>query len=190
MRASTRRKASALCALALLSTLVACATPAPPPEPSPTATTTAPVFATDAEALAAATEAYAAFSNASDDVFNDGGTDAGRISAVTSAEYSAALIKEFDDIRAQSRRSIGRSNFDGVTLQQIDESAPRGTNVLSAYLCADISGTDVVDATGISVITSPRPSRTPFLVTFDWKDKDHNALVVSSQSVWNGDGVC
>ena len=190
MRASTRRKTSAICAIALLSALVSCATPAPPPEPSPTATTAAPVFATDADALAAATETYAAFSNASDDIFNDGGTDAGRITPVTSAEYSAALLKELDDIRAQGRRSIGRSNFDGVTLQQVDESALGGMNVLSVYLCADISATDVVDATGISVITGPRPSRTPFLVTFDWKNKEHNALVVSSQSVWNGDGVC
>ena len=188
MRASTRRKASALCALALLSTLVACATPAPPPEPSPTATTAAPVFATDAEALAAATEAYAAYVSVSDLIFAEGGVRPERIDEVASGTLAASVRDESAYAVGAGLRSTGANTFDSISLQSVDEAASRGVVII--YLCSDVSATDVLDSNGVSVVKADRPPRTPFQVSFDWKDSTHRELVVGSQNVWTGGGVC
>ena len=58
----------------------------PSAAPSPSAT---PVFASDAEALAAAEKAYAAYLKVSDEIANDGGKDPDRIDADCRAGSSA-----------------------------------------------------------------------------------------------------
>ena len=190
MRASTRRKASALCALALLSTLVACATPAPPPEPSPTATTAAPVFATDAEALAAATEAYAAYQAVADQIFAEGGKNPDRLRDVASTRLADPAMDDYLDVHNRGFYSTGKNTFDNVQLQSINEDAPNGRDVVIVYLCEDVSQSDVLDATGVSVVTNERPDRTALQVGFDWRDQTMERLIVGSEEVWAGGDIC
>ena len=190
MRASTHRKTTAICALALLSSLVACATPAPPPKPSPTATTAAPVFATDAEALAAATEAYAAYQSVADQIFAEGGNNPDRLRDVASTRLADPAMDDYLDVQNRGLYATGKNTFDNVKFQSRNEDAPGGRDVVIVYLCEDVSQSDVLDAAGESVVTNERPDRTALQVGFDWRDQNRDKLIVGSEGVWAGGDIC
>ena len=190
MRASTRRKTAAICALVLLTALVGCSTPAPPPEPTATPTTAAPIFETDAEALAAATEAYAAFSALVDTIFQDGGAQPERIRSVASERLAQSTIADFESVASEQIRSTGTNRFDSVTLYSLNESAPEGIEVVTLHLCLDVSASDVVDATGISVAPPTRRLRTSVSVAFDWSPTEDGRLLVGAQDILNSGDSC
>lgn len=173
-------------ALALTAMVGCAAAPLPPPTPSSTAA--APVFASEEEALAAATEAYAAYLSMSDQILIDGGENPERIKPFASAAMAETEMKGYANAKSKGYRSTGASRFDNLTLQSIDAAATEGA--VSAYLCSDVSEVDVVDASGDSVVSPDRPSRTPFQVVFDVAATAPPQLVVASADVWNGSGVC
>ncbi len=159
--------------------------------PSPTGSTTPsaePVFASDEEALKAATEAYAAYLRTSDQILADGGNSPERIREYSSEQLAEIEIAGYADIRAKGYRSIGSSRYDNLALQSVDASSRSGT--VTVYVCSDVSAVDVVDAQGQSVVSADRPTRTPFQVTFDLAATDPARLVVASAEVWNGPGIC
>lgn len=176
--------------LALLALSGCSATPAPPPVTVSATPTAAPIFANDDEALAAAKKAYEAYQAMGDRIFFEGGKDGIRIEPFVSHQFAETEIEGFKQASANGWRSVGKSSFDNFTVQEIDLLAPGGISVVSAYLCADVSRVDVLDATGKSVVPASRQTRTPFRVTFDLAPGASSHLVVSSREVWRGDGVC
>lgn len=168
------------------------ATPVPAPStpaPSPTPAV-APVFASNAEALAAATEAYAAYEEMVTLVAAEGGIYPERVEAVTSGSYEEFLVQDLKAAQSAGLRAIGKATFDGVTLQRVDEKAADGLGVVVVYLCSDVSQVDVVDMNNVSQVDADRIPRTALEVAFDWELGAVGTLTVGSRTVWTGGGVC
>ena len=188
-RAGRRSTARVAVVALLIVALSGCAsTPDPQPTPTPSATAAAPVFASDEEALAAATEAYAAYQSVADLVLSEGGADPSRIEAVVSAELAKAEIESSRKAQQQGLKSIGKSTFDMVELQSFNAHAAGDEIVVTVYLCSDISNIDVVDATGQSVLKADRVVRTPFEVALGLNAS--GGLVVVSRTGWTGAKAC
>ncbi|WP_179954734.1 hypothetical protein [Cryobacterium shii] len=179
-----------LSALVLLGgpALAGCA-PTPTPKPSATATTDAPVFASDADALAAATEAYAAYLGVTDAVLSAGGGDAAQLAAVAVGDALTAEINTAGMYAERKYRSIGSSQFDSVQIQSLDDDG-QGSATVTAYLCSDISAVDVVDEAGVSVVPVDRGARFPLEITFRNSRAHSSQLLVASSEIWAGTDFC
>jgi len=146
------------------------------------------VFASDAEALKAAEAAYAAYLKVSDQVLIDGGAKPERLLAVATEAVYQEELEGFEAETAKGWHGVGSSRLDGASLQQYTPDDPN--NVVTVYLCTDISGLDVLDSSGQSVVSPSRPSRTAFEVSFAVKSVGESDLLVSNKQVWTGGGVC
>ncbi|HEY0261136.1 MAG TPA: hypothetical protein VGC18_14930, partial [Lacisediminihabitans sp.] len=152
--------------------------PSSTPGPSPT-----PIFATEADALAAATDAYAAYVRVSDQILMDGGADPDRLRAVADGEQLTANVEAFKEAAEKGYRSTGGTTFDSVLLQQVDQNSKAAVVV---YLCEDVSAVDVVDASNHSVVSPSRPDRVGYEATFSRSSKSAAGLVLIDKQPWPG----
>ncbi len=169
-----------IAALAVVLLLTGCSAASPeaaPSTPSPSAT---PVFASEEEALAAAEEAYAAYVAVSNQVFSEGGINPERLNSVATGDFLADEMAGFERILANGWRSTGLTAFRDVVLQRYSPGS--STDIVGVYVCEDVSGVDVLDSSGASVVSPSRPETTVMQVTFDLGDE--NALLVSSREAW------
>ena len=176
MRRTTRLlPAAALAAFAL----VGCTTPDPTPTPPPTSDAT-PVFASDEEALAAAEEAYGEYLATVDAIFADGGADPERLLKFVTRDQYEVDLQGFDQLRDAGLRGTGTAAF-VLSFQSFDAS----TGDVTAYSCDDLSETDVIDASGKSVVGAEREVLVPYEVSFSGMP-----LRIASRTIWEGTGVC
>ena len=154
------------------------------PEPSSSAS---PIFESDEEALAAAEEAYGAYQVTEDLVSADGGAGPERLELVASRDALKAGLAGMEVFRESGYHSVGSTSVASFSLQQFDPYPADSEGVVSAYLCLDLSDLDVVDSSGISVVSANRPAQQAFEVTFDFQD---DALILGSREPWDGEGVC
>ncbi|WP_174776551.1 hypothetical protein [Cryobacterium sp. TmT2-59] len=185
MRTVTRALLT-LSALVLLGgpALAGCA-PTPTPKPSATATTDAPVFASDADALAAATEAYAAYQAMSTQIAHEGGAYPERMENFATGEALDAEIRSLNGIAQGGLRGVGALSFDSLTIQEADLTSGK----VATYLCLDIQGSDVVDASGASKAPQDRVLRLPLQVDFV-HDPARTRLLVEKSESWSGTSFC
>ncbi|MGY4859940.1 hypothetical protein [Cryobacterium sp. AP23] len=162
---------------------------APAPTPRSAAPTAAPVFVSDEEALAAATEAYEQYVLVADQIVREGGVDPSRISRYVSDDLATSEIESFVSLQERNLHGVGESSYSNFSLQQVLQN-PSGVKVVTAYVCSDLSKTDVVDEAGESVVAPDRQDRKPYEIGFDLSDASLGTLVVSSITVWDGDGIC
>lgn len=181
----TRLSATALAAALLLSGCVQ-ADPVVTADPKPSAT---PLFASEADALAAATAAYAAYVKVSDEIFMDGGSHPERLKNVAIGEQLRADLNGFAKASSAGVHSTGGTTFESIRLQDYDSSATKGRAVVAVYLCEDVSKVDVMDAQGSSVVSDTRPNRVKYEVQFDDARGESSPLRVSHKEPW-GDGKC
>jgi hypothetical protein len=172
---------------ALLLALAACVPTGTGGSPTPSTSAT-PVFASDAEALAAAEKAYAAYLKVSDQIFIDGGKDPERLLDVTTRSLYSTELEGFQNAAEKGWHSTGGSRADNFSLQSYNASDE--SRIVTIYLCSDVSAVDVRDATGASVVSANRPARTPFEVSFAFKKGATADLLVATKEVWTGGGVC
>ncbi|MES2094049.1 MAG: hypothetical protein V4531_09595, partial [Actinomycetota bacterium] len=132
MRIVPRVSGAALAAALMLSGCVSAPT-AVRPAPKPSAQ---PVFANEAEALAAATKAYAAYVKVSDSVTADGGKNPRRIARFVSTEQLGRELKGFQYFKDNSLSSVGQSKFDSPRIQ-VYSGDSKSTFELSIYVCSD-----------------------------------------------------
>jgi len=185
MRSAIRRLAILAASAALAVTaLGSCAAP-PPPRPTPSASAAAPVFESEEEALAAATEAYAAYQAMSTTVAQQGGMSPERMGEFAVGEALEAEITSLESLSKAGQRGIGSLAFDKLTLQSTDLAS----GAVEAYLCLDVSGTDVVDVSGASTVPPDRPLRLPLQVSFAPSPNGLLLLVERSES-WRGENFC
>jgi len=186
-----RRRFSSLLLTALLLTgnvlvLTGCVgqkdiqSPAPTSSPVPNE-----AFATDLQALNAAKTTFSQYQRISDAILADGGKKPERLQAYATSQQYADELTGYEEIAANNYHSVGRSSFDSASLQGVDESGvePR----ITVYLCIDVSGLDVLDNDGQSVVSSGRVERSPVEVVFTQRN---GKLVVSDKSEWTGDDFC
>jgi hypothetical protein len=172
---------------ALLVALAGCVPTGGHPSESPSATAS-PVFASDAEALAAAEKAYAAYLKVSDQIFIDGGKSPERLLDVATKSLYSTELDGFQTAAQKGWHSTGGSKADNFSLESYN--AEDRSSIVTVYLCSDVSAVDVRDATGASVVSPNRPARTPFEVTFAYKRGAVADLVVATKEVWTGGGIC
>jgi hypothetical protein len=175
-------------ALAVALLLSGCVpTPTPPSStPKPTAT---PVFASEAEALAAATKAYAAYSAASDAVTSQSGINPERISRFVSDNQLMRELKGFKYFRDKAVSSVGNTKFDSVRIESYSGAAATSFE-LSVYLCSDVSSIRLVDSMGADVTPPNLPNRSPLEVGFDLGSGPKEKLIVSRSDSWTGTDYC
>lgn len=174
------RSAAAVLAVLLLAGCVP-GEPVITPEPDPDVT---PVFASDEEALAAATEAYAKYRTVLDEIFISGGVDLNELETVATGNQLRTETEGFQQVRERGLHSSGGTTFEMRSLQQYDPTAAGGESVVIAYVCEDVSAVDVFDQSGASIVSSDRPDTSLYEVTFDLRS-DTTELLVSNKERWS-----
>jgi hypothetical protein len=184
------RAASVVATLALAGALLTACTPSAPvrhetktPAPSPSAT---PIFASDAEALAAATAAYRNFIGLEDAIGHDGGANPERIRPFVSAagyQHELQAAKKFIE---QGSRGYGNTVLNNTVLESHVEQSGLATVVI--YACQDLRRVDVRDSTGKSTIDDSRSDYVVFESRLEGSSEDR--LVVQSNTYWAGSDIC
>jgi hypothetical protein len=151
-------------------------TPMPAPPPTPDAT---PVFTSDEEALAAAEEAYGKYLALADTILSEGGNDPERLLDAVSRDVYANEAPGFERIANNGWRGTGKTAFT-ISLQRYDDPQ------VVAYVCEDVSATDLLDSSGVSVVKPGRLAIVPFEVEFDGGDH----MLIVRKDMWDGGGAC
>jgi len=154
--------------------------------PEPTATFVAP-YATDEEALAAAEAAYAEYTRISGEILKSGGADPERLSDVAVGSYLKTSIESFNEQRAAGHIGSGDSSVKSIELQRYSALGP-GQEIITVYLCEDLSQVKVVDSNGDSVVSPSRGDSILLQVTFDFVEAS-DMLKVSGSEKWS-DSSC
>jgi hypothetical protein len=157
----------------------------PPPTPSPSST---PVFASDEEALAAATKAYAAYLEVEDRVAEEGGNDIEQLSGYVTTDQLMREREAFKVFLSSGKVSRGASSFDTVSLEKYSTSS-EGTTTLSLYLCLDVSNVRILGTGGVDVTPAGRPDRYPLEVDLQAR-QGSDSILVSRSDAWRGDNFC
>lgn len=181
------RRPHALVAPLLVLAMVGC-TPTTVIPPAGPPSEQAPLFESDEEALAAATEAYEEFLAVSSQILQDGGEDPERLMPLVSEEVYQTELEGFDEFRVNGWRAIGGSELIGTNLQQHVAGSPSSTQIV-LYACVGFAGTDVVSSdSGESVVASDRPESLAFEVAFE--SKSQGSLVMVNERLWSEAAVC
>ena len=188
MRGRGRLAALELAALTLAAlTLSGCSRP-PAPTPAQPSPTASPVFASEDEALAAATEAYAAYRAAIDKVAGAGGVDSAPIRPFLTDEYTVEMIEDVRFFQANGYRTTGDTTFDSVRLQSIVDNGK--TAEIVVYLCSDTSAIRLFDGSGTDVTIPDRQSRTPLEIHLSSSTEDPQTLQIGGSELWTGENFC
>ncbi|MEV1131784.1 hypothetical protein [Agromyces sp. NPDC049794] len=155
----------------------------PSPSPSPSAE---PVFASDEEALAAATKAYEAYRTASAEVAR--GAESSKIDSTVTPSFAETIHGEFEALRDAGLTMVGDVLVDRVRLAFVN---PDDTGVtVSIYLCRDVSNVRVISADGSDVTPSDRDPVSPTQAFLKSSSQDPSVLLVDGVELWSGQDFC
>ena len=173
-------------AVAILLALAGCAPAGQQAASSPTARAT-PVFASDAEALAAAEKAYAAYLKVSDQIANDGGKNPEKVSEYVTADRLQSELAGSELYRSRGIRTVGLTRISNTRLEQVT-SVGTSTSV-TISLCWDASSVQVIDSSGTNVTPEDRVDRQTLEVHFVTA-QSRSTLVLESDEPWSGHSFC
>jgi hypothetical protein len=182
------RTAPGLLAVAVLLALAGCVPSDSHASAAPSASAT-PLFASDAEALAAAEKAYAAYLRVSAEITADGGSDSSRIDPLVT---KAQAVKEHETYRFfadKSLRTTGVPTLGSVELQQVTYRST-GDAELALYVCVDATSVRVIDLAGEDVTPSDRVDQMSLEVTMRSSEAQPTQLLLAESNTWSGAGVC
>jgi len=170
----------------LLALLSGCAPSDASPPPDPAATFVAP-YANDEEALAAAEEAYAEYTRVMAVILTDGGENATRLETVAAGDFLEASIGGLEEFESKGGRASGRVVNSDFQLQRYSSSGS-ASEVITVYLCSNVSALVLKNAEGESLVAEGRPDMSILQATFDF-DNQRAVLLVSDVDVWSA-GEC
>lgn len=182
-----RRHALAVVPLiVLVAALVGCSgeTRIPPPEPS---SAVEPLFASDEEALEAATAAYEEYLAVSYGIASEPPFELDELKPLTTQDYLVREADFFEMLEAQGWQITGSPVVESSILQQWYVDSDEGL-VVALYICLDVTDTRVLDNQGIDVTPADRPNRTSLEVEF--VEGNAGTLVLDRSEAWSGDSVC
>jgi hypothetical protein len=145
------------------------------------------VFASDEEALAAVTGAYANYLVVSDNVATAGGQGVEALVPYVSNEYFEQSSTGFSVYLERDIHAVGASSFDSVSLQSHVEGS--GSAEVVIYLCLDVSTVRIVDSSELDVTPANRRTRAPLEVEFLATELEPQPIIVRSD-LWAGDDYC
>lgn len=126
--------------------------PTLPPTP-----TDGPLFASEEEALAAATAAYEAYGAMSSVIAAEGGIEPERIAPYVTETRYADEVRGFERLRESNLRIRGESQATVLQLQRFDQFE---TDVeIVFYACLDLTASRVIDESGRDVTPAEREDR-------------------------------
>jgi hypothetical protein len=155
--------------------------PIPTLPPTPSAT---PIFASEEEALAAAEDAYAAYSEMSDLISSEGGVDPERIRPFVTAKRFEDELRGFEALRNSNLHIQGAATLDVIELQRYDEAS--GDAEVVFYACWDASASRVINSSGEDVTPPGREDRL-VLEVFVRTVGGELPLVLESDEAWLGE---
>jgi hypothetical protein len=174
-----------LVAAALLLALTGCV-PTGTPSASPTASAT-PLFASDAEALAAAETAYAAYLKVSDEIGHDGGSDPDRIAPTVTSDRFSIEKRGSAALQDHGLRTTGLTIFSDPSLEQVASSGAEVEVVF--YVCWDVTAVHVLDSSGSDVTPGDRVNKRTLEVVVTTV-RGRLPLVLESDDPWSGSTSC
>jgi hypothetical protein len=164
-----------------------CAQPAARVIPTAPATMK-PVFATDADALAAAEKSFAGYLTTSDLIAHDGGVGVERLGSWDTVSQLALDAKTFDGMQSRGEHTTGTSVFSHLVVQSRDLNAD-GSATLIAYVCVDVSHTQLLDDKN-AVRPVARPKNVPLVLTFRSDETVRTTLRFDGSVAWRGKNYC
>jgi hypothetical protein len=188
---SALRWAGGCLATAALLSIAGCvpSTAEPAVTPTATASAAAPVFASDEEALAAATAAFTEYTGATEAILYAAGEEPERIHPFVTEAHFPTAVKNFEWFADNQIRFEGALAFDHITLQSADYRTDGSAQVF-VYLCSDVSATRLIGANGADVTPPDRQDRLPLLVEFSSDSSEAGLLQVNDSSLWTGENFC
>jgi len=178
------RRPHALVAPLLVLALVGC-TPTTVIPPAGPPSEEAPLFASDEEALAAATEAYEEFLAALDAKLQDPPNDDVDLELFASSQALEEAITGIDRFVEQGLRISGPRSVVSAELQMVSTSTAFVEVVI--YACESIEGVDLFDADGKSLVEEDRPDLSAWESSVVFRG---DSTLVDSRTQWTGGGVC
>lgn len=157
--------------------LAGCA-PTDPPVATPTSTS---IFASEEEALAAATDVYQQYNAAFDEALAKGGADMSGLRGLVTEAHLAELEKP-GTIDTNGWHTEGTSSFE---VKSVDSYSPgEAETAIAVNVCRNLSAVQVVDSNGADVTPADWPDFVPLVVTFVSSDSESTSLVVSKVDSW------
>jgi hypothetical protein len=152
--------------LLLVLTLAGCGSP-PLPRALGGPAETLP-FASDEEALAAAIEVYLSFQEAYAELASRPGDDPTRLADWATGVYLEVSLNDLEFMAVNGWRSTGEGSSSAYVLRSYSPSTSRGVVVID--LCDNITGVDIVDQQGHSIVQGDRNDLGTMSATFDLVD--------------------
>jgi hypothetical protein len=182
-------RAGTLTLVAGLALVLTGCVPQPHPIVPTSQSTVAPVFKSDAAALAAAKKAYEGYSSTSDAIGRDGGQNPERIARWVTPARLIGELKDAKSLAASHQHLEGSTAFNSFALQR---SAQSGSGVarVDVYVCVDVSQTKLLDATNRDVTPANRAVVVPLEVEFKSPSPRATSLVLSESTPWSGKNFC
>jgi hypothetical protein len=171
----------------LAASLGACAESASIPSPPPPAAE-APLFATDEEALEAATVAYAEYLIASGAVTSEPAASPANVTPLVTAEYLEDFSRSLSSVREAGLTTEGSTTLVSAQLQQHFEDLTGTTVVI--YVCLDVSGVRAFDEAGLDQTPADRALLVGLEVGLFSPSELRGELLVASSQAWEAGSLC
>lgn len=168
------------CAVGLL--LTGCIAEDPVVVP-PTAEMVEPLFASDEEALAAATDAYEAYADVSDLISQEGGKNPGRLTPYVTEEWLAQELSGFEELAKSEQHLSGSGHTVASLLQYYDHDA------VAAYFCVDVEDVRLMTADNVDVTPDTRSNKIAIEAHFRI-EHETETLRLDWTGPWHGTEIC
>lgn len=184
----TLRMLAATAALGVALVVTGCVPSEPVVTPAETGAT-APIFATDEEALAAAVAAYEDYQRAVYELGSKVTHDFEPLRPLLTDEWFAKEVEGLEELFSQGRVFSGFTTVKEALLQQRWEESPGSAHVV-LYICVDISATRIITTEGRDVTPSNRIELVPLEVSFLSSDGATAQLLTAKVAPWDDLGLC
>lgn len=155
------------------------------PEPAPTPT--APTFASEEEAFAAAEETYRAYVDALNEVDLSDPETFEPVYAWTTGDANSEARQTFSRMHADGWSVTGESVATVVQPRSWGGTHP---DKLEVAICLDVSSLTLVDSAGQSVVSPDRPDRQSMLVSMESSETTETGWSISDFEGRDGEPSC
>jgi len=177
---------TALIVLSVGLLVASCSQPLPGVPNVSSASPTKASVPSDQEMYASLMASYQAYLDVADQILADGGQSANRIESVSTSAYATDFKTDAAEYASAGLRSVGSTEVKTASLQSWSQDGS-GFKV-TAYVCDDVTGVDVLNSEGVSVVSPDRDPTTPYEVSFEGATV--SPLLVTSRELWMGADFC